>query len=144
MKADVATEAAVLATLNAFTETYRQRDMDSLMTLFAPDSDVVFIGTGADEWRVGQAEIQAQGERDWAQSETASLDLTWTPISAVGTIAWAAAKGGVRVTAGGQEVTLPIRMTVVLEQRGDKWFFVQMHASFPAGEQAEGQSWPTD
>ncbi len=144
MKADAATEAAVLATLNAFTATYRQRDLDSFLALFAPDPEVVLIGTGADERRVGRAAIQAQAERDWSQSEAASFDFTrWSSVSATGTVAWIAAEGVVRVLDKGQEVTLPMRMTTVLEQRGGQWLFVQMHCSFPASEQAEGQSWPT-
>jgi hypothetical protein len=31
----------------------------------------------------------------------------------------------------------------MLEQRGDRWLWVQMHASIPAEEQAEGESFPT-
>ncbi len=33
--------------------------------------------------------------------------------------------------------------TFVLERRGDSWFIVHSHASMPAPDQPEGQSWPT-
>ncbi len=104
MKADAATEAAVRATLTTFADIYRQRDLDGLLALFAPDSDVLLIGTGADEWRVGATQLQAQAERDWAQSEAAAFELRWSSISGAGTVAWTAAEGIARVRAGGQEV----------------------------------------
>ena len=72
MKADAHTEAAVMATLEQFKQAYEQRDMARLLALFAPDPDVVLIGTGADEKRVGLAEIQTQAERDWSQSPVQS------------------------------------------------------------------------
>ena len=144
MKADAATEKAVLAAVHQFMEAYRLRDADRLMSHAVPDNDVILIGTGADERRVGPAEIRIQAERDWSQSDSATFDLNWTSVSAAGSVAWVAAEGVVRASAGGQEVTLPIRMTIVLEQRNGKWLLAQAHASFAAQEQAEGQSWPTE
>ena len=144
MKADTATEEAVLSAMHEFLEAYRQRDADRLMALTVPDADVILIGTGADERRVGQAELRAQAERDWSQSDSAAFDLTWNSVSAAGSVAWVASEGMVRASAGGQEVTLPVRMTTVFEQRDGKWLLAQAHGSFPAQEQSEGQSWPTD
>ena len=144
MKADAATEKAVLAAMQEFLDAYRRRDADYLMTLAAPDADVILIGTGADERRVGPAEIRALAERDWSQSESAMFDLTWNSVSAAGPVAWVASEGVVRASSGGQEVILPIRMTTVFEQRNGKWLLVQAHGSFPAPEQAEGESWPIE
>jgi ketosteroid isomerase-like protein len=143
MKADAGTEAAVLATLNLFNESYAKRDARRLMDLFVTDPDVLIIGTGADERRIGPADIRALAERDWTQSDAAMFDFQWTAVSSAGAVAWLAAEGVVRATGGGQEQVLPIRLTAVLEQRGDRWLFVQAHASLPASGQAEGQAWPT-
>jgi ketosteroid isomerase-like protein len=143
MKADAQTEAALMATLEQFKQAYEQRDMEHLLALFAPDPDVVTIGTGADEKRVGLAEIQMQAERDWAQSEATSLEWGWSSVSAAGSVAWLAADAVVSVKVGGQEMHLPLRVTAVLEHRGDRWLWVQMHASIPAPEQTEGESFPT-
>src|SRR6478672_1914543 len=101
MKADAATEKAVLATMHEFLEAYRRRDADHLMTLAAPDADVILIGTGADERRVGSAEIRAQAERDWSQSDSAMFDFNWNSVSAAGSVAWVASEGVVRASAGG-------------------------------------------
>jgi|RhiMetdeSRZDD1v2_1073273.scaffolds.fasta_scaffold3184473_1 ketosteroid isomerase-like protein len=143
MKADAKTEAAVKAVLNKVAEGYARRDMTLLRTAFAPDPDVVMYGTGADEKRLGLAEIQVQAERDWSQTETASVSYRWISVSAAGSVAWAATDAVLDLKAGGQKMTLPLRITFVLERRGDVWLIVHAHFSLPAASQAEGASFPT-
>ena len=143
MKADAKTEAAVKAALSKFAEGYTKRDLEGVLALFAPDSDVVMFGTGVDEKRVGLAEIKAQAERDWSQSEATSLTYGWTSVSAAGSVAWVAADVAFKAKVSGQEITLAGRLTGVLENRGDKWLIVQGHFSLPATGQAEGASFPT-
>jgi hypothetical protein len=60
MKANGKTEAAVMEVVNQFNEAYARRDIDGLLALVAPDSDLVVLGTGADERRVGPAELKLQ------------------------------------------------------------------------------------
>jgi hypothetical protein len=143
MKADAMTEAAVKAVLDKVAEGYAKRDLAHLRAAFAPDPDVVMYGTGADEKRVGLAEIQAQAENDWAQTEATAVTYGWTSVSAAGSVAWAATDAAFNLKAVGQEMTLPARITFVLEKRGEQWLIVQAHFSFPAAGQAEGESFPT-
>lgn len=63
MKTDPKTEAAVMSVMNQLIEAFDKPDSDSGLALFAPDADVVFIGTGRDEKCVGLAEIKAEFER---------------------------------------------------------------------------------
>jgi ketosteroid isomerase-like protein len=144
MKADTQAEAAVMAVLEQFRQAYTQRDIQRALPLFSPDPDVVLLGTGADEKCVGLGEIQRQFERDWAQSE--SLAVEWgsgSSVSAAGTVAWVVLPEAlVSVTAGGQAMELPLRLSAVLEQRGGRWFFMHVHFSFPAAGEAEGESFP--
>jgi ketosteroid isomerase-like protein len=142
MKANAKTEAAVLAVLNKFNESYARRDIDRLMALFAPDDDQIMFGTGIDEKRIGRDQIRFQAERDWAQTEALAFNFTWHRISAAGQVAWVAAEGQGQGKAGGQEIEFPLRMTAVLEQRGDEWFIVQGHVSLPTPGQEEGNSVP--
>ncbi len=74
MKADAKTEVAVMSTLNRFFEGYVSRDMDSALSFLAPDPDLVYIGTGVDEKRLGLNEVRVQFERDWAQTEAVSSE----------------------------------------------------------------------
>lgn len=143
MKADAQTVAAVKTVLDEFSKNYAKRDLEGLLGLFAPDPDVVMYGTGADEKRVGLAEIKAQVERDWSQSDATSLTYGWISISAAGSVAWLAADVTFTAMIGGQELKLMGRLTNVLENRAGKWLMVQGHFSLPVAEQAEGESFPT-
>ena len=142
MKADQQIEAAAMAVLNRFCEAYARRDLDGLVSLFAPDGDVVAIGTGQDERRVGRLDIRAQVERDWAQSDACSFQWTWHSVSAAGPVAWLSAEGTIEVRNGAEHASLPIRLTGVLEKRADEWLFVQFHTSAPASGQKQGKSFP--
>ena len=143
MKADAATEAAVKAVLNKIADGYAKRDMAHVKSAFSSDPDVMMYGTGADEKRVGLAQIQKQVERDWSQSESTAVKFKWTHISAAGSVAWAAADVDFDLKGGGQEFTLPARVTFVLEKRGNEWLIQQGHFSFPAAGEAEGESFPS-
>jgi len=143
MKADASTETAVMATLNKFDEAYARRDIDGVLSLLAPDTDAVFIGTGADERRVGLAEMKTQLERDFAQSEAVSWEWGWHSVSAAGSVAWVAADLVVHVKTNSQELSFPVRLTAVLEKRGGRWLLMQLHYSLSATGQNQGESFPT-
>ena len=142
MKADTKTESAVLAVLNKFLETYEKRDIEGLMALFAPDDDQIMFGTGIDEKRLGRDQIRFQAERDWSQTEALAFSFNWHQVSAAGSVAWVAAEGSGQGMVGGQKIEFPLRMTGVLEQRGDDWLLVQSHVSLPAPGQEQGDSVP--
>jgi ketosteroid isomerase-like protein len=142
MKANVKTEAAVLAVLNKFMETYQKRDIEGLMSLLAPDDDLFMFGTGIDEKRIGREQFKFQAERDWSQTEALAFNFTWHQVSAAGPVAWVASEGLGQGRVGGQEIEFPLRMTAVLEQRGDEWLLVLSHVSVPAPGQEEGDSVP--
>lgn len=142
MNADSGTEAEVKAVLARFSESYAKQDREGMLACLAPDPDVVLFGTGADERRIGLAEIQLQAERDWAQTEAISMDFDWMSVSAAGPVAWAAVEGAFQIRAGGQEFRMPARATFVLEKRDTHWLIVQSHFSTPAAGQQEGDSLP--
>ena len=144
MKADAKTETEVMAVMDQYNEAYAKRDVDGVLECFAPDPDVIVFGTGQDEKRIGRAEIKAQFERDFAQSEVASIEFGWHSVSRAGSVAWVAADCVAQVKMqDGQEMSLQARATFVLEQRAGKWLIVQSHGSLPTAGQGEGQSFPT-
>jgi len=144
VKADSKTKTAVVATLNRMAKAYEKRDLKGLLAVWARDPDVTVIGTGPDEKRVGIAELKTQFQRDWAQSEAASIKLGKVSVSAAGPAAWLMSDATINVKVAGKESSFPGRLTGVMEKRGKKWLLAQMHISVPYGDQAEGQSWPSE
>jgi ketosteroid isomerase-like protein len=140
MQASPSTQAAVQATLQQWKDAYSRRDVDGALAVMAPDEDLVGIGTGPDEWRVGPAEFKVQLERDFAQSEALSVDYEPLVVSEAGPVAWVAGRARVQARVEGQDVSLTGRFTAVLEQRAGRWLLMQTHFSLAAAEQAEGQS----
>jgi uncharacterized protein (TIGR02246 family) len=140
MQASPSTQAAVQATLQQWKDAYSRRDVDGALAVLAPDADVVGIGTGPDEWRVGPEAFKAQIERDFAQSEALSVDYKPLVVSEAGPVAWVAGRARVQARVEGQDVSLTGRFTAVLEQREGRWLLMQTHFSTPAAEQAEGRS----
>jgi hypothetical protein len=100
-----------------------------MRVVFAPDPDVVMFSPGAQERFVGLSEIEAKARSDWARSDSASLTYRRTSVSAAGTVAWAAVDADFTVEAGGQETTLPVHISFVLEERGERWLIVHAHYS---------------
>jgi len=143
MKADSKTETAVMNVMNQFAEAFAKRDLNAVLSLLAPDPDVVFMGTGGDEKRIGLAEIKALFERDFSQFEDASLKIGWHSVSAAGSVAWVVADLILHANTGVSEISLRVRSTTVLEWRGDRWLIVQFHSSLPAAGQKEGEAFPT-
>ena len=144
MKADEKTETAVMAVINRVFEAFSERDLDSIPLLFVSDPDMVFFGTGADEKGIGLGGLKTEWERAFAQSEAASVEIVWHLVSSAGKVAWVALDAIVGAKTGGREINFPVRGTIVLEQRGDKWLIVQSHMSSPAAGQKEGESWPSE
>jgi ketosteroid isomerase-like protein len=140
MRANPQTQAAVEATLRQWADAYTARDLDQVLALIAPDDDVVGIGTGQDEWRVGLEAFRAQIERDFSQAEALSVEYEPLVVSEAGSVAWVAGRASVQARVDGQDLGLDGRLTAVLEHRDNRWLLVQTHFSLPAAEQAEGRS----
>jgi ketosteroid isomerase-like protein len=141
MKADATTYTAVKNVLEEWADSYAQRDIQRLLSLITPDTDMVMYGTGADEKRIGLNGIQIQAERDWAQTDAATFTFGEPIISAAGAVAWMAAECTFQVEVGGESMAFPGRFTGVFEKRNGKWLVAQAHFSLPA-LQEEGESVP--
>lgn len=142
MKADRQTETEVKALLEEAWRRYEQKDVDAFMDLWTSDPDLVAIGTGGDEIRLGPEELRHGIQRDFVQAENLGHTIEWLRISAAGNTAWSAAHITLTATVNENDVTLPCRMTNVYERRGETWRIAQLHLSLPAADQEAGQSYP--
>ncbi|MEO8571627.1 MAG: nuclear transport factor 2 family protein [Chloroflexota bacterium] len=140
MGASRETVMAVEQVLDRFADAYAAKDVSALLGCFAVGDDGVLIGTGADEWRVGEAAVRAQAERDFAQADALSVEYHELHVDGMDGIAWFAAKGTVRATLEGEPFEAAVRLSGVLTHEADAWLIVSAHLSFPAVEQEPGHS----
>ncbi len=143
MKADVNTEAEIKALVEEMWKEYTHKNLDACMQYWTNDPDLVAIGTGADELRLGPDELQRSLERDFQQAEDIEITMKWLRISAAGNVAWSTANVQMSATVNNQRATLPCRLTNVYEKRDGTWRIMLSHLSLPAPEQQSGHSWPT-
>jgi ketosteroid isomerase-like protein len=143
MKADSKTQSEVLLSFKGMFEAYKKKDLQATLSFWAPDPDIVVIGTGEDEKGMGITYLTESLRRDWAQGEVQSIGVKNFSVSATGTVAWISADVSFHGKAGEAEFDLPMRLTGVMEKRNGRWLWVQMHLSTPSSGQEHGQSWPT-
>ena len=140
MVASQETVASVRGVLDRFVASYAAKDETGVLGCFAVGDDGVLIGTGEDEWRVGDAAVRAQVERDFAQADSLGVEYSDLHIGGADDVAWFAAKATVRASVGGEPFESALRLTGVLTRQGDGWKIVQSHLSFPAATQEPGSS----
>jgi ketosteroid isomerase-like protein len=140
MVASQETIAAVRGVLDRFAASYAAKDEEGVLGCFAVGDGGVLVGTGADEWRVGEAAVRTQLERDFAQADSLAVEYGELHIDGTDGVAWFAAKATVRATVDGEPFESALRLTGVLTRQGDGWKIVQSHLSFPAAAQESGRS----
>lgn len=143
MKATAQTETEIKALVEDVWKEYARKNLEAFMSLWTSDPDLVAIGTGVDELRLGPEELRSGIIRDFTQAENIKTAIEWLRISAAGNVAWSAVNIRLTATVNDEKVTLPCRMTNVYEKRNGVWRIMQLHLSLPPAEQESGHSWPT-
>ena len=138
--ASTALEHEVVALLESYAYALRRGDKAAILDMFTDDA--VVIGTGADEWYRGRAEIARGLDRDLAQSAELRLSYGTPEVGDGGSVIWAAVPATVTARLDAGAVTIEGRVTTVLVRSGDRWLIAQNHFSVPAADQVEGHSYP--
>ncbi|MGZ4932632.1 MAG: nuclear transport factor 2 family protein [Halobacteriota archaeon] len=141
MKADAQTEAEIKALLEEMWKRYAQKDLEGCLALWTDAPDLVAVGTGADEIRLGPEELRRGIKREFEQAESIKQSIEWLRISAARDVAWSTGNITLTTTVNDKEVVLPARQTNVYEKRNGAWRVIQLHLSLPAVDQAAGRSW---
>ncbi|WP_292406990.1 MULTISPECIES: nuclear transport factor 2 family protein [unclassified Methanoculleus] len=135
MQVSEQTQNQILAVLRRMAEAMGRKDLDGVMAL----TDLDFRGFGTGGTVIGREAYRRRLERDFARSETLSLEFFDVHIGAEGTVAWVLADAVYRIVAAGVEETQKRRLTAVLRGTGHAWIFVQQHCSLPAEGQEAGR-----
>jgi ketosteroid isomerase-like protein len=142
MKADQQTQTEVTQVFKGMFEAYKKRDLQGVLSFWAPDPDITVVGSGGDEKSIGATQFGEQLKRDWAQGEIQSIGVKSFAVSAAAPVAWLSADINFHGKTATGEFDLPVRLTGVMENRYGRWLWVQMHISTPSRAQEKGQSWP--
>ena len=142
MKADKNTESEINDVLNNYANAYSDKDIKSMMSLFADDPDFVAIGTGRDEWINGHNQLKNGFLRDFSQADEIEVAFEKITVSNAGNVSWVSATMTMNAEIEDAELILGGRLSLVLEKRDNKWLITHIHFSLPALEQEPGYSYP--
>ena len=90
---------------------------------FAPDSDVVLIGSDADELAIGHEQLDQFFQKILGLPVTLAWDWKLTKVSSIGDVAWVFAQGESIVRSADGEKRSPYRLTGVLVRNNGKWLW---------------------
>lgn len=135
----MAAETPAIDLLHKWCEAYKNRNMKAMKKLFAKKT--FNLGTGKDEVLDGWPAMEAQLKRDWCQSKAGYIELH-KPIRTGNN--WASCTWTAHITMpDGKELVWPnMRLSIVVVQEDGQWRIAHTHASVPAVDQPEGQSFP--
>ncbi len=136
-------EEAVLATLDEYAEAYCAKDIDRLMGLFDEGEDISLIGTGADELCVGRSAIEDIFLRNFAEATATHFEWGWRQVHVNPESATVAISFNLKLNTDDGLTKIPIRWTVGMVKRDDKWRWLHRHASSAAATQEQGAAYPT-
>ncbi|TAL64502.1 MAG: hypothetical protein EPN84_03300 [Legionella sp.] len=123
-----------------FCSGYENRDLSLLLSLFTQEA--IMWGSAIDEYRVGLAQIEAQLQRDWQQSDHGQIKVgAFIPTKE--DEPWTAAINTAKLVIAGEEYEFEqLRGTITIAQEEGQWKIAHMHASFPDYRNSENSSFP--
>ena len=143
MKADPTTEAEIWALCERIIEANVARDVPAYMSFWAPDDDILYIGSGPDEIATGRGPIEAINDRVYSEAQSMAILSRWHSVSREGPAAWVTGETDVQVIVEGEPFEFRFRYTLIFVMREGRWLIVNAHYSVPDRDIAEGQIWPT-
>jgi class 3 adenylate cyclase len=141
MKRDAELEAEVMAHLLEFNEAFKNGDLDATGSMSSPD--IFGFGTGAHERFLSLEDFSEGEERDLSQAENVERDYKWVAAVQRDSIVLFATEYDMSWTVSGRRYGSLARLTGAMERHDTRLRLIQLHMSFPASDQPEGQSYPT-
>jgi uncharacterized protein (TIGR02246 family) len=126
-----AVRTELVEALERFCSGFASRDAEGVMSLFAPDLDLVVV-TSEEALLRGPAEFSRFLDRYIEGPTTYSWEWDRHDVAMAGSVAWLLAEGTETAASEERVAQHPYRMTMVLERREDVWLVRQVHGSSPA------------
>ena len=129
MLADAQTREEILLALGELRAAVRQRRLEGVLALFAPDADATLIGSSVGEIARGPIEMRTTLEDLFSSGETISWEWDDVSISAQGDVAWLWLHGALVLDGRSDRA---YRISGVLERRQGRWLWTLFHGSEPS------------
>jgi ketosteroid isomerase-like protein len=130
VKADAATGRELTEVLERFCSGFARRDTEAVMSLFAPDPDVMVVTS--EEWLLrGPVELGRFLDRYVEGPTTYSWEWHHFDLATAGSVGWLLAEGTETAAVEERLEQHPYRMTMVCERRDGRWLLMQVHGSSP-------------
>jgi len=136
------TKKSIFATLEVYAKAYCQKDISSLMSVFANSDNISVIGTGGDELCIGREEIRSLFQRNFNEATAQKFEWNWYDIIISGDHAVVAATLTIHIEHRGKQVKVPLRWTIVLKNNNEQWLWIHRNASIADSKQNAGNAYP--
>ncbi len=135
---------AIKSTLEDYADAYCAKDIDALMRVFDDTDNISVIGTGADELCVGRDAVKELFLRNFDEATANKFEWDWVDTRISSDHAVISATLSIHLEYMENQLTVPVRWTVVLKNENSRWVWIHRHASTAASNQDEGQAYPKD
>ena len=123
-------ETELIEVMERFCSGFAARDAEAVISLFAPDPDLVVVTSEQAVIR-GPAELRRFLDRYVDGPTTYSWEWDRCDVSTSGSVAWLLAEGTETAASEDRVERHPYRMTMVCERREGRWLLRQVHGSSP-------------
>jgi hypothetical protein len=121
--------------IDAWTISVEDRNLELFRQVVDHDPNLVWIGSGSDDWLKGYDKLEDAIVAQNARLENISIGVSDEAIhlSPDERFAWVTNRWAFEATNGDQEIELPLRCTWILEKRKTGWVLVHFHKSVGVG-----------
>lgn len=134
--------STIKSTLDNYAKAYCSKDIEAIMNIFDNSDNISVIGTGSNELCVGQNQIRNLFLRNFEEATATKFEWDWIDIRSSDNHAVVSVTLKIHLEYKGEELTIPIRWTVVLKHKNGKWVWIHRNASTAASNQNDEQAYP--
>lgn len=135
-------ENKIKQTLEAYASAYCSKNIDAMMTVFDDSDNISVIGTGADELCVGRKQVKKLFLRNFTEATANKFAWDWLDIRISGDHAVVSVTLTIHLEFQGERLKVPVRWTVVLKNKEERWVWIHRNASTAAVDQDDGKAYP--
>ncbi len=122
-------DAEMLEFIKNYRQAFQEKDIDAVMSLYAPGQQAVLMGTGPGERYEGQEEIRAAHLEYFNSYDKEESKNTWHKIWVKGDIALVAVQTYITAYAKNVKEEFAINWSGAMEKQDGKWVFLSRHIS---------------